>query len=179
MGYYDDALGTLEMGDTYLGAARGRQMARGNSNVRRPPSVPRSTLVPNVPGAPQPGLRLQPLGLGATAFTATSGLLLALQASPQKAFKAQRLIIDITRTGPTATGLITVTRIDVGADNMLVASGPLPASMFASNGVDLNVSFSPATPGITITVQVACSLAPTAPDRIDVSGGMVGTSYGQ
>ncbi len=181
MGYYDEALGTLDMlGDTYLGA--GRQMARRPGMQRGGrPQVPRSSLIPQNPGVPQSGLRLQPLGLGSTSFTATSGTILQLTAAPQKPFKAQRLILDITRTGTTATGLVTVNRIDVGADNMLVAAGgvgALPASMFANNGVDLNVSFSPATPGITIVVQLVISTAPTSPDHVDVAGGMLGTSFG-
>lgn len=175
-GYYDDALGTLDM----LGAPDVRRMpSRGNRLQGAPaPAVARERLVPNVPGVPSAGLRLQPLGLGSTSFTATSGTILQLQASPQKPFKAQRLILDITRTGATSTGIITVNRIDVGSDNMLVATGSLPASMFANNGVDLNVSFAPATPGINIVVQLQCSVIPTAPDHVDVAGGMVGTSFG-
>jgi hypothetical protein len=174
MGYYDDALGTLEMGD-YLGAAPRRGPFRAPP---RRPSVPRAQLVPQVPGVPDAGLRLQPLGLGATAFTATSGTILPLSAQPQKPFQAQRLIVDVTRTGASATGLVTVTRIDIGADNMLAGSNPLPISMFSATSVDCNIRFAPATPGITVAVQLAISAAPTMTDRVDLSGAMLGTTYG-
>lgn len=143
--------------------------------------VPRNSLVPPVPGVPQSGLRLQPLGLGSVTFAAASGLILSLTAAPQKPFKPQRLILDISRTGASATGAVTVTRIDVGADNMLVTSGgvgAIPAAMFANTGVDLNVAFAPATPGITIAVQLQISAAPTMTDTVVVSGGMLGTAYG-
>jgi hypothetical protein len=181
-GYYDDAIGTLEMGAEYLGAAPRQTMVRARQAQPQRggggPRVPRQRLIPDVPGVPAPGLRLQPLGLGSTAFTAASGLLLAIQASPQKPFKPQRLILDITRTGASATGLVTVNRIDIGVDNMLVGSGPLPASMFQNTGVDLNVSFAPATPGINIVVQLACSVAPAGADRVDIAAGMLGTAFG-
>lgn len=142
--------------------------------------MPRQGLVPNTPGVPSAGLRLMPLGLGSATFTATSGLILSLTAQPQRPFKPQRLILDISRNGATATGAVTVLRADVGADNMLVSAGgvsPLPAAMFANVGVDLNVAWAPATPGIIIAVQLQLSTAPTMTDTVVVSGGMLGTAF--
>ncbi len=175
--YFDDLsdVGTLELAD-YVGARR--RMNRGRSRMAARNSVPARQLIPNVPGVPMPGVRLQPLGLGATAFTATSGTLLTLQASPQRPFQGQRLILDITRTGATSTGLVTVSRLDVGTDNQLVGSGAISANAFQPTAFDANVRLAPATPGVNITVQLGTTLAPTAPDRIDVGGTIFGTTVG-
>jgi len=123
--------------------------------------------------------RLQPLGLGSVTFSATSGTLLTLTTQPQKLFKPKRLIIDVARNGTTSTGAVTVTRIDIGADNMLVTSGgvsPIPAAFFQNTGVDLNIQFSEATPGITCAVQVQISAAPSSTDTVVVSAGYLGTA---
>lgn len=158
-------LGTLE-----VGAYRGRpQMGRG----------PRG----RAPGRPQGNFnQLQPLGLGSVTFTASSGTVLSASQPSQKLFHPQRLIIDIARTGGSATGLVTVTGISVGADNQLASSagtGALPASMFANIGVDLNVNFATATPGITIAVQLTISAAPSASDTVACAVGMLGSTPAQ
>jgi hypothetical protein len=189
--YFDELgnvvdVGTLELAD-YVGAAR-----RGGNYAPRPSPqaqyaqqqqmrgrmVPASMLIPQIPGVPAPGARLQPLGLGATAFTAASGTLLQLQASPQRPFKGQRLIIDLTRTGATSTGLVTVTRLDVGTSNQLVGSGGISASAFQPTSFDANVSLDPATPGVNITLQLSISAAPGGADRVDIGGTIIGTTVG-
>lgn len=175
----DDDIGTLELSD-YVGARRRARRARGRYGnqsmaARR---TPMRQLVPQVPGVPLPGVRLQPLGLGATAFTAASGTLLTLQASPQRPFQGQRLILDVTRTGASATGLVTVSRLDVGTDNQLVGAGAISSNAFAPTAFDANVRFVPATPGVNITVQLNISAAPAGADRVDVGGTVFGTTVG-
>lgn len=122
---------------------------------------------------------LQPLGIGAVTFTATSGTSLTASQQVQKLFHPKRLIIDIARTGVSATGLVTVTAINVGADNQLAtagSTGPIPSSMFANVGVDLNLNFAPATPGITISIAMQISTAPTTTDTVSCSLGMLGAT---
>jgi hypothetical protein len=171
--YYDDLsdigddIGSLEMGAF-------RRRRRGGGRKRYPARM----LVPQTPGVPMPGMRLQPLGLGATAFTNVSGTLLALTARPQRPFKGLRLVLDITRTGATSTGLVTVTRLDIGTQNQLVSSGALSAGAFAATAFDVNLQLDPATPGIDITVQLSISAAPTTTDRVDISGTIFGTAVG-
>lgn len=161
-----DDLGTLEM----AGPARRRGVGGRGTPYRR--------LVPTTPGVPNSGLRLQPLGMGATAFTLASGTLLALSAQPQRPFKGQRMVLDITRTGATSTGLVTITRLDVGTDNQLVGAGSISAGAFAANAFDVNLSMAPATPGITITLQMNISAAPTTTDRVDIGATLFGTAIG-
>lgn len=167
-----DDLADINMGALEIGRRRRRAMQR------RGGGVPGRRLIPRVPGVPMPGARLQPLGFGASAFTAASGTVLSLTATPQRPFKGQRLVVDITRTGATATGLITITRLDVGTANQLVSSGPLSAAAFAATAFDVNLQLDPATPGILIVVQFAISAAPGAADRVDFSATMFGTAVG-
>lgn len=155
-----------------------RQKQRRGGGAARWQSVPGRRLIPRVPGVPMPGARLQPLGFGASAFTAASGTVLSLTASPQRPFKGQRLVVDITRTGASATGLVTITRLDVGTANQLVSSGSLGAAAFAATAFDVNLELDPATPGILIVVQFAISAAPAAADRVDFSATMFGTAVG-
>lgn len=163
----DDDMGSLELGFPFR---------RKRKSKRR--GMPYRTLVPTVPGVPSAGLRLQPLGLGATQFNASSGTILTLSAQPQRPFKGMRLVLDITRTGTSATGLVTVTRLDVGTQNQLVASGPLAAAAFAATAFDVNLEMDPATPGITITVQIAITAAPAMTDVVDVAGVLFGAAIG-
>lgn len=177
--YFDTLadVGTLEIGD-YVGARRRSRGGRGRASAPQGRRIPARSLMPQVPGVPMPGARLQPLGLGATAFTATSGTQLQLQASPQRPFKGQRFIVDMTRTGTTATGLVTITRLDVGTSNQLVGSGPISASAFAATAFDANVSLDPATPGIQITAAFNATVAPSSSDRIDIGATVFGTTVG-
>lgn len=171
----DDDLGALEIGDVGFPfrRRRGGRKARGG-NAR----VPMRRLIPQIPGSPGNMLALEPLGLTAVAFTSTSGTLLAMTARPQKPFKPRRLIIDLTRTGASATGLITVSRIDIGVTNCLVQNNPIAVSMFQSVAVDANIAFPPASQGVDIVVQLNISAAPTTTDRVDVGGGFLGETVG-
>jgi hypothetical protein len=173
---YFDAL--ADVGDDDMGSLEIGRVRRGGRNRGGGGRVAARMLIPQVPGVPAPGARLQPLGLGATAFTSASGTVLALTAQPQRPFKGQRLVIDITRTGATATGLVTITRLDIGTMNQLVASGALAAAAFAATAFDVNLQLDPATPGITITVQLAISVAPGVGDRVDCAGVIFGTAIG-
>jgi len=181
MPYFDDLsdvgddLGTLDISDVGLRSPfrnpfSRRKKRRKGYNARK--------LIPRYPGVPNPGIRLQPLGLGSSAFTAASGTVIALVARPQRPFKGQRLLIDITRTGASATGLVTITRLDVGTGNQLVSSGSLTAGGFAATAFDVNLQLDPAVPGIDITVQFAISVAPAGPDRVDFAGMILGTALG-
>lgn len=172
----DYDLGDLELGDI-VGAVRRRRRG-GNAMVRQGRPSLRSRIVQQIPGVSNPTGRGQPLGLGSTAFTATSGNALQLTGLPQKPFQAQRLILDSTRTGATATGLVTVSAISVGTDNQLAGQASLSISAFSSIAVDANILFTPAGAGISIGVSLNISIAPTTTDRVDVSGMMFGSTLG-
>lgn len=173
--YGDDAwddLGSLQVAGPGFGYAR----PMGRPMPQQRPSVPRNYLIPQNPGVPARGLRLQPLGLTAVSFTATSGTGLNMTALPQRPFKAKRLLIDFSRTGASATGLLTVTSINMGSDNQLVGQNPLPLAGFSATAFDLNIEFAPVTPGIQVVIGVGISTAPTMTDHVDLAGGFWGTA---
>jgi len=149
-----------------------RRRKRGARGATR--QIPARRLLPQIPGVPARGLGEQPLGFGATAFTAGSGTLLTLTASPQRPFRGRRLVIDLTRTGASATGLVTLTRIDVGVDNQLPGSGALAVSTFANNAVGVNLDMDPCTPGVNIVLQFNISAAPAMADRVDLAAALIG-----
>lgn len=130
------------------------------------------------PGAPAHGWAQEPLGLTSASFTSTSGVALTVTARPQKAFKARRLFFDLTRTGATATGLVSVTNMLFGVTPCTVGSQPLPITMFGSTAVDSIISFPPISGGLDITVFLAITTAPTTTDRVDVQGAFLGETIG-
>lgn len=162
----DDLLGSLDLAD--VGARRRRRAAaRGRALAPR-------KLIPRVPGVPGTAVGLQPMPLGTVVFTAASGLILQMQASPQRPFKGQRLVITEARVGATG-GLVNVTRLEVGTYNQMVFGGNMPAAAFAPTAFDTNMFLQPATPGVNITLLLTITAAPAGADTVTVSAGMWGT----
>lgn len=133
-----------------------------------------------LPAAARNGLmRQEPLGLGAVTFTDTSGTALVLTGTPLERFTGRKIVIDVSRSDDTVTGLVTVTSLMVGARNQLptgITSMPASAwSALASNSPQWKLDACP--PSVPITMGVAISAAPAAGKRADVSAlihGIVG-----
>jgi hypothetical protein len=162
---------------------RGAGFGRGRRQLPAPQylpgrAVPARRLIPSVPGAPQIGLRLEPLGFTDVAFTATSGTALAATTRPQRPFKGKRLVCDIARTGATATGLVRVTEISIGTNNQMVSRNPIGAGAFAATAFDVNLELAACSTALDITVGYSLSVAPAMTDRIDVGTTMLGESVG-
>jgi hypothetical protein len=110
--------------------------------------------------------------LTAAAPTAT------LNAFPQRAFMLRRLVISLGRVGATAlTALVTVTQLTVGADPQFVATGAIPADMFANTAVGVRLKPNAARPGITIFLGMAAA-GLVAPDTVAVSAAGIGPAIG-
>jgi hypothetical protein len=154
----------------------GYPMQRGGYGAAR--GYPARRLIPQIPGAPMVGIRLQPLGFPVTSFILNSGQALSTTTRPQRPFKPKRLIVDIARTGTTSTGLITVTALNIGTNNQLVSSGPVGAGAFAATSFDANIELSACTTALDITVAYANTVVVTTTDRVDVSTTMFGESVG-
>lgn len=140
--------------------------------------IPSARIIPSIPGAPAIGVKLQPLGFSAVAFTATSGTALTASTRPQKPFKGRRLVVELARTGATATGLVTITAILIGVNNQLVSTGSVSAGAFAAGAFDCNVELSACSSALDISVNYAISAAPTMTDRVDVGTTLFGETVG-
>lgn len=195
LGDGEELLGSLGIGEPELindladvGALpmrfmRPAQGARGRGRVPAPIvrpgyALPARRLIPQVPGAPSIGLRLQPLGFPIQVFNATSGTALPATTRPQRPFKAKRLVVDLARTGATATGLISVTSINIGTNNQMVATQPIGAGSFAPGAYDTNMELAACTTALDVTVGYATSVAPGATDHIDIATTMFGEAVG-
>lgn len=169
----DDELGARSFGRYSRGRSRGGSRslsARKRSYVRK--------ISPAIPGVPSAGARNYPLGFGVAIFGAATATSILLQASPQRPFKGHRLVVDAGRTGATATGLVTITALNVGQNNQLVSGEALPAEAFAANSFGTGLSLDPATPGITIALQLAISSLPAGTDTVAVSAMLIGNTIG-
>lgn len=142
------------------------------------PGIPSSRIMPTIPGAPAIGVRLQPLGFGAITFTATSGTALPASTQPQKPFKGRRLIVELARTGTSATGLVSIASITVGVNNQFVSTGAVSAGAFAANAFDANVELSACSSALNITVNYTISAAPTMTDTVVVGTTLFGETVG-
>lgn len=169
LGAFDEYIGDDEL----LGA-------RAMVKHRAPPirAIAQRQLVTPMPGVPKAGPRLEPVGFPAFAFVVAGATTIAQTTRPQKPFKGSRLVIDIARTGATATGLITVVSLKIGARDVLVNANPIGAGTFAANAFGVELMMDEATPGIDIVLTLATSAAPTAAgDRIDIAATIVGMSW--
>jgi hypothetical protein len=126
-------------------------------------------LLPQVPGTPAPGGRFYPFPLLASAFTATSLATQTFSPTPQHPFKGRRLVYTETRTGTTATGLVTILNLAVGTNIQQAATGSLPAGAFAPGAYDTDLALDPCGPGVNISGAVVISALPTMTDRVDFS----------
>lgn len=142
------------------------------------PGVPSGRLIPSIPGAPAIGVKLQPLGFNVITFSATSGTALVATTRPQKPFKGRRLVVDIARTGATATGLVSITAITVGVNNQLASTGAVGAGAFVAGAFDCNVELSACSSALDISVNYAISAAPTMTDTVVVSTTLFGETVG-
>lgn len=136
------------------------------------------SLVPKIPGVPANERRRQPLGGGTVTFSASSGTSLSFTILPQKPFLIRRVITSIARSGTTATGLVSITRIAIGANDQLVQAAGFPADLFSAASADVDVVFDPASVGQQIVIQASISAAPTTTDTVVLGIGFLGETYG-
>lgn len=142
------------------------------------PGIPSQRIIPSIPGAPAIGVKLQPLGFNVVTFTATSGTALPATTRPQKPFKGRRLVVDIARSGATATGLVAIASVLVGVNNQFVSTGSVGAGAFAPTAFDCNVELSACTSALDITVNYTLSAAPTMTDTVTIGTTLFGETVG-
>lgn len=169
LGAIDDEMGLDEVG----------AVPRSRAMVRRPAPRAAQNLIPQVPGVPEPAIgKKLPFGLGSTTFSASSGTSLSLTAQPQIPIRVERLVIAISRTGTTSTGLVTLTDLKVGTKSQFAGTGAVSADAFANTAVGCELLGDPAGPGINVTANLAISAAPTTTDTVVVNVTIIGTAIG-
>lgn len=177
MGMYDDMGADPDAivlaGGGYSDMGAGRPRVRGAYGAPAPRRQALAAYQPDANGIAVD--QMMPFTTGT--FTSTVAVL-NLTAQPQRAFQVRRLVIDRLNTGATAIGLLLVTGLVVGADQQLVNTGSLPATMFSPTAVGVALKPAAARPGITVTLSLQLQGALTAPDTVFVVAAAVGPALG-
>ena len=127
-----------------------------------------------IPGVGGRGTR-QPLPFPTVNFPTASaaGVSSNSQTQVQGIFRPSRLIVAVSND--TAGVTIALSSIFVGSDSCTVNNNPLTAAIFQPTGVDCEVTFPPADPGITVAIGflTAVTLA-TVTGGVNVLPAMLG-----
>lgn len=176
LGYEDDELGRRILSPTRrrFGAVRRSMPATSQRALKRYATQLSPT---KFVGSPPRGAREWPLGFPVASFVNAGPTAITVVSAPQRVFKGARLVIDIARGGATATGLVTITNLAIGAVDQRIAAQPLAAGAFAPNAFGVELDLDPAQPGIDITIGLALG-APAlgVGDTVDVSVVLIGGS---
>lgn len=139
---------------------------------------PVSQLVAPIPGASARGSKVQPLGFTNGTFNATSGTTITVRARPQRPLRGGRLVGSYSRSGTTATGLLTLVSLFVGTDGQLLSGDPISFDSLAPNAFGVGVNLTPAAVGQEIVATVAISVAPGSTDTVAFNLTMFGLTIG-
>jgi hypothetical protein len=153
-----------------------QQAALAQSAYAQP--QPLSMVQPQIAGVPDRGGRVQPLGFENGAFTAAGPAVVTIRARPQRPLRGGRLVADFTRTGATATGLLTLVQLVVATDGQLLSGDPISFAALSPNAFGVGVNLSPAAVGNEIFATVAISALPTMTDRVDFNLTLFGLTVG-
>ena len=140
--------------------------------------TPLSAVQPHMPGVPDRGGRVQPLGFENGAFTSAGPAVVTVRARPQRPLRGGRLVADFTRTGVTATGLLTLVQLVVATDGQLLSGDPISFAALSPTAFGVGVNLSPAAVGNEIFATVATSALPANQDRIDFNLTLFGLTVG-
>ena len=140
--------------------------------------TPLSAVQPQLPGVPDRGGRVQPLGFENGAFTSAGPAVVTVRARPQRPIRGGRLVADFTRSGATATGLLTLVQLVVATDGQLLSGDPISFAALSPNAFGVGVNLSPAAVGNEIFATVAISALPAMTDRVDFNLTLFGLTVG-
>jgi len=141
-------------------------------------STPLSAVQPQLPGVPDRGGRVQPLGFENGAFTSAGPAVVTVRARPQRPIRGGRLVADFTRSGTSATGLLTLVQLVVATDGQLLSGDPISFAALSPNAFGVGVNLSPAAVGNEIFATVAISALPAMTDRVDFNLTLFGLTVG-
>lgn len=179
MSKYDEIMGALdELGADELGADELGAIVRRIG--KQPNAMAKLKAMVQLPGVPAQGKRKQYMGLGQLTFISGGVLSLPFSVDPQRPVIIRKLVIAVTRSGPTASGALVLNTLNVGSNNQSVnaAGTPCPVELFAPNVQDNEVLFDVASPGVNISGSVSLGTTPPAGETITVSIGAIVETVG-
>jgi len=175
--------------DTYVGdigrrSRGGRAARRGyggspsfNAASNRANRVA-SLVRPDLAGAPARDGALLPAGFPPFAFALATGTnIVTQQMNVQTAFRGQRIVVQVVRSGTSAALTAPLMQIfNVGMKPILTTGTAVPLEIFSQNAFDTNVLLPPTMPGVTYTLGISLSNALTTTDTVQVFVGILGSA---
>jgi hypothetical protein len=159
------------------------ELGRGRVPARRSGAARANALIQRfspVNGVQQRGLRDLYLGWALFTFSSTSGTILTQLTRPQRPFCPRRIVIDIVRTGASATGLVTISNLQVGDRPQSIgeAGSQVPAAAFGPGAFQTVLNLDRADPGVSIGLSLQITAAPTTTDTVVCAAMLIGHSVG-
>jgi hypothetical protein len=139
---------------------------------------PLTAVQPHVPGVAERGGKVQPLGFENGAFVAGGSAVITVRARPQRPIRGGRVVGSYSRTGASATGLLTLVQLVVATDGQLLSGDPISFDSLAPTAFGVGVNLTPASVGNEIFATVAISALPTMTDRVDFNLTIFGLTIG-
>jgi hypothetical protein len=173
----DELLLGLDELDAVLGARGRRARGGGRQALARKLGYKAALAKGAASGAPPSGAKEWPLGFPILVFTSLTGTLLNAISRPQRLHRGRRLIVTVVRSAGAAAVAVSVNQIFVGADNQMIAAQPIAAEAFGPTAVGTAMVFTPASPGIDVTIQYLTSPVPVG-ESVTVQTTLIGDSWG-
>jgi len=190
LGALDDYIGDIGVRRRGGGmrASRGRFGARGGGMLRsgnpnfmaasnRANQVA-SMVRPDLPGAPARDAALLPAGFPIFSFVLATGTnIVTQQMNVQTAFRGQRLVAQVIRSGTSAQTTAPIIQIfNVGMKPILATGIGVPLEIFAQNAFDTNLLLPPTSPGVSYILGISLSAALTTTDSVTCVVGLLGSA---
>lgn len=133
---------------------------------------------PDLAGAPARDGALLPAGFPIFNFALATGTnIVTQQMNVQTAFRGQRLVAQVVRSGTSALTTAPLMQIFlVGMKPILATGTAVPLEIFSQNAFDTNVLLPPTVPGVTYTLGISLSAALTTTDTITCIVGLLGSA---
>jgi hypothetical protein len=190
LGALDDYIGDIGVRRRGGGmrASRGRFGARGGGMMRAGnPSFAAASnranqvaamVRPDLPGAPARDAALLPAGFPIFAFALATGTnIITQQMNVQTAFRGQRLVAQVIRSGTSAQTTAPIIQIfNVGMKPVLATGIGVPLEIFSQNAFDTNLLLPPTSPGVTYILGISLSAALTTTDTVTCVVGLLGSA---
>ncbi len=139
---------------------------------------PLTAVQPHVPGVAERGGKVQPLGFQNGAFVAGGSSVVTVTARPQRPIRGGRVVGSYSRSGASATGLLTLVQLVVATDGQLLSGDPISFDALAPTAFGVGVNLTPASVGNEIFATIAISALPTGTDRVDFNLTIFGLTIG-
>jgi len=133
---------------------------------------------PDLAGAPARDGALLPAGWPIFSFALATGTNIVTQVmNVQTAFRGQRLVAQVVRSGTSAQTTAPLMQIFlVGMKPILATGTAVPLEIFSQNAFDTNVLLPPTVPGVNYVLGISLSAALTTTDTVTCIVGLLGSA---